>query len=156
MSSVSVSEMSRRSSRCRRSFHVICFARFSKIGKVFFQTDYRRAFWGHMTRSAQDTATTRLPFSASENKPSDSIFLVGRNAKGALISIRRPCRHKSHKNPNDFIHLDTELEPAEFLLSRRLWPRTFRMGASPLQLERHAGASIKPWVNWQWNSWHSF
>lgn len=83
-----------------------------------------------MTRSDQDITTARLSFFASENKSSGSKFLVGRNAKGALISIRRPCRHKSHKIPNGLIHLDTELEPnkssgAESLQSRRLWPVHF-------------------------------
>lgn len=121
MRSVSVSEMSRLSSRCRWGFHVIwdgslCFVSFAlpdsaQLVKCSSKQITAEHSGGHMTRSDQDTATARLPFSASENKPSGSIFLGGKNAKDALISIRRPCRHKSHKNPNDFIHLETEQEP---------------------------------------------
>lgn len=137
MRSVSVSEMSGLSSGCQRSLHLIrdsslCFvslalpdsARLVKCSSKQIPAEHWGGGGGDMTRSDQDIAAARLPFFASENKPS-----------GALISIRRPCRHKSHKNPNDFIHLNTALEPnkssaAESLQSRRLWPRTFRMGAT--------------------------
>lgn len=130
MRSVSVSEMSGLSSRCQWSLHLIrdsslCFvslalpdsARLVKCSSKQIPAEHSG---GHMTRSNQDIATARLPFFASENKPS-----------GALISVRRPCRHKSHKNPSNFIHLDTELEPnkSSAAESRCLWPRTFCMGA---------------------------